>query len=228
MFGLILFLFFAAVILFIPALSVGLSIRDIANERLIYFPSAYYSILLTLVLLQLVSKRFYRVWMFLGLFLFFTFSLQRFNGYWQVAGKISRNSVQDLLKYEGERGKLYLICVPGEMKGAVIHANIQDAVDLFSTRKPPKLIMIYWLYMYRPEDGINVTKELNSYNINTTNSKGYFFSFVYPINQCPINNHFFDLVPLKTNHYLLRLKEIKRSDRMISLSQGRLICLERF
>lgn len=228
MFGLILFLFFASVILFIPALSVGLSIRDIANERLIYFPSAYYSVLLTLILLQLVSKRFYRVWMFLGLFLFFIFSLQRFNGNWRVAAEISRNSVQDLLKYEGERGKVYLICVPGEMKGAVIHSNIQDAVDLFGTPNPPKLIMISWLYMCQPEDGINVTKELNSYNINTTNSKGYFFSFVYPLNQGPVKDRFFDLVPRQPDSYNLHLKEVRGGDRLMSLSQGRLICLEKF
>jgi protein O-mannosyl-transferase len=228
MLGLLLFLLFAVIILFIPALSSGISIRDTNNERFVYLPSAYYAILLSLILLQWVGKRSCRVWIFWGLFLFFTFSLYRLNGNWQLAGELSRSAVQDLIKLEGQGGKLYLISLPGEMRGAHIHVSIQDALELFNTRKPPKLIVISWLYLVRPEDGIHVVKKLNVYQVKTSNPQGYFFSYRYPLDRGPVIDRFFDLVPSKPNYYYVRLKEIEQGDRVISLSQGKLIALERY
>lgn len=228
--SLLLFLLFASFLLLAPNLTSGsgFSLRDFKNERFIYLSSSYYSIFLSLVLLRIIGKRSYRGWIFLGLFLFFTFSLHRLNDNWQMAAEISRSSVQDLIRYEGDRGKLYLISLPGEMRGAFIHINIQDAVELFSTHKPPEIVVISWLYMYRPEDGIQVAKKFNTYEVNTSNPQGHFFSYRYPLNRGPVADPFFDLVPFQTNDYSVRLKEVEKGDRVISLSQGRLICLERF
>ncbi|MBI5605848.1 MAG: hypothetical protein HY879_21145 [Deltaproteobacteria bacterium] len=226
MLGLLLFLFFGAVLFFIPALSSGISLRDTNNERFIYLPSAFYSIFLTLIFLLLFKKKIFCVGVFIGLFMIFTISLHRLNENWRIAGELSRNAVQDLLKVEGNSGKIYLVSLSGEMRGAHIHVSIQDAVDLFSQRKPSEIIVISYLYMFRSEDGITVTKEGDIYRVTTTNPRGYFFSYFYPLNQGTVDTRFFELVPARVNLFDFRLKEIRAGDRLMSLSRGRLVTLE--
>lgn len=100
----------------------GISTRTLEGDRLYYFPSFYFSILLAYSLVQLCSSVQLR-WAASLLLGYFLFCLHNGNKIWKKADEISKVILDDMVAYRSKADKMYVVNLPEEYFGAHVFRN---------------------------------------------------------------------------------------------------------
>ncbi|MCG7750822.1 hypothetical protein [Flavihumibacter cheonanensis] len=100
----------------------GISTRTLEGDRLYYFPSFYFSILLAYSLVQLCSSVQLR-WATSLLLGYFLFCLHNSNKIWKKADEISKVILDDMVAYRSKADKMYVVNLPEEYFGAHVFRN---------------------------------------------------------------------------------------------------------
>jgi hypothetical protein len=125
--------FICFVLSLIPVLNLELSfVGEIQSDRYGYFPSLFYTLTATFILLSVFGRRTIPVAVILMLTIaWFSFHTFRDNKKWQKASEISGNFYRSLKEKAGGKKVIYLVNVPDTYMGAyVARRGIREALDV--------------------------------------------------------------------------------------------------
>jgi protein O-mannosyl-transferase len=125
----IIMLLFIAMI--IP-ISFSVSTRTSEGERLLYFPSVFLSMLFALMLVELGGRRLYRRLIFIALLTYNIVFVEVNNRYWRKASEITVSMIAQIKQIAATGGKVLLVNLPGEYRGAYIFRNSFEGVKLLN------------------------------------------------------------------------------------------------
>ncbi|MFI5218190.1 MAG: hypothetical protein ACHQNT_01790 [Bacteroidia bacterium] len=192
-------LFFAAFIFIslIPAFIIGTDSHDIEGARLLYLPAVATCMAISFLIIKIAEKNnLSGIISFAGVAIYFLFYLFQYCSEWKTSGNVSGSAIKKINEAHFT-GKLYVIGLPQQYKGAFIFRNgFNEAVNLFCREAQASQIKIL------------SKKEINNiadYETPGTNNKGN-----YQIGQFEINLGDSTIQgKMKPGYYKLKLPEDK-------------------
>jgi hypothetical protein len=109
----------------------GLSLRTSETDRMLYFPSVFYCMILAWLLTR-IARPFFKFLVCCSLLAYNIFFLEENNFHWSVAGETTQSLV-NLAKGRASGSKMYIFDIPEEYKGAYIfRQGLNDALRMNS------------------------------------------------------------------------------------------------
>ena len=146
----------------IPTMMLSVSSTDTQGERFLYLPSAFFVILLTLMLYNICNLKYFVIVIFIVL-IFHYVHLKNCNKNWILAGQISNRITTEIASLLKEK-PIIIINLPDSINGAFIFRNgISEAIELCCfPKKIPEVCIIITHELKDLSDLIIVTKEENT------------------------------------------------------------------
>lgn len=126
---------------YLPYLSIGIDTHGVEGERYLYLPSVFFCIWLMYVLLQLFEIKTIVI-IYTVLFAANFFYLNKSRTYYEKAGLIAQNTLQELNKLDNIK-RIFFVGLPQYNKGAVIwRTGLTDAVNWLAKSKKQQIIIV--------------------------------------------------------------------------------------
>lgn len=220
------FLLLAYIITLLPVININLSLFDRLCERLIYLPTVFVSIVISLLFNSLIKNKKQIISLLICIFLFLETSLYYANSDWKEAGEITKNVIKST-KMIKNVNKLYVINLPSKLNGAVVYMiGFYESFCLFSDIKQIKdLKLISYHITYSINDIVKVTKKgLNSYSVQPLNPGDWFASYAVPLEET-FHTDYYDITHFENNRYDIIFKNLNSDDKIMYYSAGVLVPL---
>jgi hypothetical protein len=175
----LLFLLGACYVSLLPVLNLSISVSDTRGDRVLYLASAFYSVLLVMVVHQ-ASKRSAAIALpIAAVILYSGVLLLQSNGYWQMAGDVARSTVSSLARLEGA-GRIVVANVPDHVGGAYILRNgLAAAAALFYPNLAADIVVVATHQIRSRHDMVDLTVVEGSYTVHLR-EYGAQFVYFYP------------------------------------------------
>lgn len=162
----------------LPVLNLSVSVTDSRGDRLLYLASAFYSVLIVLVIHRAVKRSTAVAVLVTAVMLYCGVLLLRSNGYWHMAGDVARSAVSSLARLDGS-GRLVVANVPDHVGGAYILRNgLASAAALFCPGVPADIVVVATHEIHSGRDVVDLTVTERSYTVRLR-EPGAQFTYFY-------------------------------------------------
>ncbi len=172
----------------------GVSTRTTEGDRLLYFPSCFYCMILSFLIISIFNNSWTRGFAFFVVFALFALFLEKNNRQWIIASGAASDILQSILKSKKE--SITIINLPDELEGAFVFRNgFRKALRLNNIESSRVIVTNYLnrLDYLKIADTISPVKERNSW-------------FIYPVTR--INEQRLD--SMKMDVYYWNKKSLQR------------------
>jgi len=201
---------FVFLVSLIPVLNWKISIGDIQNERFLYFPSVFISLLLVLGI-HLVLKRKMLKNIFLGLLVVVHIGfLYNSNNNWKAAGTISRGILSSFVTKVKEKpvensGKIFILNLPDNLNGAYIARNgFYESLHLFESQVFKRVIVGISTHILKDKEDVVFVERVNEVTYSIKLSREDVFFLQSP----PLSRVFYEVYDFNQNVYTLKFSKL--------------------
>jgi hypothetical protein len=181
------FLVIASFVSLLPVLNLSIAVTDTRGDRLLYLASAFYSVLLALVVHRAATRRAAAL-LVTAVIVYSGVLLLRSNGYWQMAGDVARSTVSSLARLEGS-GRMVVANVPDHVAGAYILRNgLAAAAALFYPNVTADIVVVATHEIRSGHDVVDLTVTDGSYAVHLR-EPGAQFVYFYPSPYAELLSH---------------------------------------
>ncbi len=164
----------------LPMLNLWLSVTTYENERLLYFPSVFVSILISL-LLGNIYFNFQLIFFILltALTIFWSINLNSSAFRWQTVGQVSRQVLEDIKAANIEVDHTIFLNLPDNLKGSYIYmSSFDEAIQLFDeTQQNKRPYVLLFQNLTHPQNTTKILKYgQNQYYVQLKDEKTSFLN----------------------------------------------------
>lgn len=222
--GLVGFAGFAFFVSMIPVLNWRISIGDTQNERFLYFPSVFMSLLLVLGIYLVFKKKLLRntlIGLFLILHIVF---LHQSNENWKAAGTVSEGILLSFAKNVKENAvdvseKIFILNLPDSLNGAYIARNgFFESLHVFEPQLFKRIIVGISTHILKDKEDEAFVERVNeiTYSINL-NREDVFF-----LQTPPLSRVFYEVFDFNQNAFKLKFSKLYGNYSLLYYSGGKI------
>lgn len=182
----------------LPMINLWLSVTTCENERLLYLPSTFISILLALLLGTIYLNYKFIFFILLTLItLFGSINLYDSSVRWQTVGQISRQILEDIKSSNIEVGRTIFMNLPDNLNGSYIYmSSFDEAIQLFDeTQKNQEPHVLLYQNLTAPQNSTEILKY----------ARNQYYVQLKDVGTSFINRYRFPLEKeFETNHYQVK------------------------
>lgn len=222
--GLIGFAGFAFLVSLIPVLNWRISIGDTQNERFLYFPSVFISLLLVLGVFLVLKRKLLKNAL-IGFFLILHMGfLCQSNANWKEAGAVSRGILFSFIKNVNQNSidnseKIFVLNLPDILNGAYIYRNgFYEALHLFEPKVYQRVIVGISTHILKDKEDAVFVERVNevTYSINL-NREDIFF-----LQSPPASRVFYEVFDFNQNVFKLKFSKSYGNYSLLYYSEGKI------
>jgi protein O-mannosyl-transferase len=232
-------LFFMFLLTLMPVMGMPISLADSQSDRYAYFPSIFIVMVITLIIQIIFRMKRHSVVILTIITSLYCYTLIQANANWKIAGTISQNIVNKLVKYD-KCDHLFVINIPDNLNGAYIFRNgLDHAIPLFMSAPPySKLIVISFQNLFSQTEDIRVKCSSDRISVafkpssaNRTSCPDFWINRNlnadgnHPVH-IPSGGSFqtplYGISEFETTGYQIRFTQLRKQDQVVYFTQGQL------
>lgn len=222
--GFVLFVACASFLSIVPILNWMVSISDTQNERFLYLPSVFVSLLMVLGIEIIFKRKFVRAVLFSLLLLGHTVFLFQSNSNWKAAGTVSKGILFSFIKHVAElppdtTDKIFILNLPDSLNGAYVSRNgFFESLHLFEQDVYKKVIVgISSHTLKHREDTVRVELiEESTYSLELLREDVFF------LQSPPSSRDFYEVFDFNRNAFKVKFSSFYGNLSLYSFSMGKI------
>lgn len=215
---------FAFLVSLIPVLNWRISIGDTQNERFLYFPSVFISLLLVLGVFLVLKRKILKNTL-IGLLMILNIGfLYQSNTNWKEAGAVSRgilfSFITNVNKNPAENSeKIFVLNLPDNLNGAYIARNgFYESLHLFEPQIFKKFIVGISTHILKDKEDAVFVEKINE----TTFAIKLIREDIFFLQTPPLSRVFYEVFDFNQNVYSLKFSKLYGNFSIMSYSEGRI------